>query len=120
MHSLRRRVFATIALLLILFSGINSAPLPASGVGVVGVNAHSAEMLRDFTRMHFDDASVVFFDGTVLTTPRVVEPVPDSKSGVNGPHQLAEDRGLAGYTSAGTASVHLKMVVKDTILPRLE
>jgi SecD/SecF fusion protein len=82
-------------------------------------NSEGRKKFADFTRGHVDDYLAVFFDGKLLTAPKINEPIPSGKAEVSGFQGLGEAKKTAEYLNAGALPVPLKVIAKDSVEPTL-
>lgn len=82
-------------------------------------NSDGRKKFADFTRGHVDDYLAVFFDGKLLTAPKINEPIPSGKAEVSGFQGLGEAKRTAEFLNAGALPVPLKVIAKDSVEPTL-
>ncbi|MCE5314968.1 protein translocase subunit SecD [bacterium] len=82
-------------------------------------NKVGREKFATFTRSHVDDFLAVFFDGKLLTAPKINEAIPSGKAEVSGFQSLGEAKRTAEFLNAGALPVPLKVIAKDTVEPTL-
>ncbi len=82
-------------------------------------NRKGTEIFRRFTRAHVDDFLAVFFDGKLLTAPKINEAIPSGKAEITGFRSLKEARQVADFLNAGALPVPMKVIAKDTVEPTL-
>ncbi|MHB9035345.1 MAG: protein translocase subunit SecD [Armatimonadota bacterium] len=82
-------------------------------------NREGQEKFAKFTRSHVDDYLAVFFDGKLLTAPKINEAIPSGKAEVSGFQGLGEAKKTAEFLNAGALPVPLKVIAKDSVEPTL-
>ncbi|MEN6611825.1 MAG: protein translocase subunit SecD, partial [Armatimonadota bacterium] len=82
-------------------------------------NSEGREKFAKFTKGHVDDYLAVFFDGRLLTAPKINEPIPSGKAEISGFKGLPEAKKTAEYLNAGALPVPLKVLAYDSVEPTL-
>lgn len=123
MHGFRRGFLATIALLLILVSAFDAPGLLAQQGQSDTIRVITRDCLRaasDFTHPGSQDNLTVSYDGLLWTAPTVGESITNGRAGITGSRNFTEARLTVEYVNTGIGPVDMKVVAKDTTLPRLE
>lgn len=82
-------------------------------------NSEGREKFAKFTRAHVDDYLAVFFDGKLLTAPKINEAIPSGSAEISGFQGLGEAKKTAEFLNAGALPVPLKVIAKDSVEPTL-
>ncbi|MCE5197492.1 MAG: protein translocase subunit SecD [Armatimonadota bacterium] len=82
-------------------------------------NDSGREIFKNFTRSHIDDYLAVFFDGKLLTAPKINEAIPSGSAEISGFSSLPEAKKTAEFLNAGALPIPLKVISKDQVEPTL-
>ncbi|MFQ3548959.1 MAG: protein translocase subunit SecD [Armatimonadota bacterium] len=104
--------------------------LPNSKVGVdpgtnmplieLEFNKEGTKIFREFTRSNVGEVLAIFFDGKLLTAPRINEPIPTGKAQISGGFANTDDADrIARLLNAGALPVPLKVIARDSVEPTL-
>lgn len=94
-------------------------PSNNSAVITIEFNQKGTKKFADFTRKHVDDLLAVFFDGKLLTAPKINEPIVDGNAEVSGFQSLKEAHRTAVFLNSGALPVPLRIIAQDTVEPTL-
>lgn len=78
-------------------------------------NSEGTAIFRDFTRRHVGDILAIFFDGKLLTAPRINEPIPSGSAEISGFGDLAEANMKAQFLNAGALPVPLDIEGRESV-----
>ena len=123
MHGFRRGFLAAIALILILISAFDAPSLLAHQGQYDTIRVVTHDCLRaasDFACPSPSDYMTISYDGLLWTVPALGETITNSRSEIAGFRDHYEARQSAVSVNKGIAPVDMKVIAKDTILPRLE
>lgn len=76
---------------------------------------HGTKVFRDFTRRHVGDILAIFFDGRLLTAPKINEPIPSGRAEISGFRDLAEANQKAQFLNAGALPIPLDIEGRDSV-----
>ena len=122
MHGFRRGFFAAIALILILISAFDAPSLLAHQGQYDTIRVVTHDCLRaanDFSHPSSDNLATSC-DGMLWTAPTLSEPITNGRAEIAALRTHYEARQTAESVNKGIAPIDMKVVAKDTKLPRLE
>ncbi|MCE5199031.1 MAG: hypothetical protein ABFD54_05115 [Armatimonadota bacterium] len=76
----------------------------------IAFNNKGTKTFREFTRLHVNDYLAVFFNGKLLTAPKINEPIPSGQAEISGFTSLSEAKETADYLNSGPLPVPLQVV----------
>lgn len=82
-------------------------------------NNEGTQKFGEFTKRHVNDILAVFFDGKLLTAPKINEPIMNGQAEVTGFNSLVEARETAEFLNAGALPVPMVVISKDIVEPTL-
>jgi len=78
-------------------------------------NERGTKIFREFTRRHVHDILAIFFDGKILTAPRINEPIPSGRAQISGFADLDEAQQKAEFLNAGALPIPLDVEGQDSV-----
>ncbi len=104
-----------------LIGNAKSALKPTTGEPIIEIefNREGTKIFGDFTRSHVNEILGVFYNGQLLTAPKINEPITDGKAIVEGFQSLKEATRIAELLKFGALPVPLKVIGKDVVEPSL-
>lgn len=123
MHGFRRGFIAIIALLMILLLAFDAPSILAQQRQSDAIRIVTGDSIRAasaFTHAGPHNSLAVSYDGLLWTAPATGESIMNSKSDIAGSKIFHEVKLTSVYVDMGATPVDMKVVAKDTTLPRLE
>lgn len=104
-----------------LIGNAKSAMKTTTGEPIIEIefNKEGTKIFGDFTKAHVNEILGVFYNGTLLTAPKINEPIVDGKAIVEGFQSLKEATRIAELLNAGALPIPLKVIGKDVVEPSL-
>lgn len=85
-------------------------PTTARPIVEIEFSSQGTRKFADFTRSHVNEILGVFYDGRLLTAPKINEPITDGKAIIEGFQSLRDATRVAESINNGALPVHLKVV----------
>jgi preprotein translocase subunit SecD len=95
-----------------LLPNAKSALRPSTNQPIIEIqfNDKAAQVFSDFTGKHVGEIVAVFYDGRLLTAPRINERISEGKAEISGFSSLNEATDVANSLNSGALPVHLKLL----------
>ena len=85
----------------------------------IQLTPHGSQVFADFTGQHVGEVLAIFYDGRLLTAPRINEKITNGMAEISGFSSLREATDVASCLNGGALPVHLKVFAVQKYVPSL-